>query len=249
MKVKSLLNTKCVYINTFHLFQQPSAPTMLSANTYIVRRDAGLVSVGGIEARFYGNELCFAVRQYNEEQKNSGEVKRSSSCEKSCLRRGSGMRVTTFRSIGIKITSQNPFCCTWSTTRELRLSTPTPPTTPPPSYQCLDCSADRCAVTNPIINNCRAGDKCYVLKLQRTTEVVTVKGCSSQMHYWGKDLSCDYKCKKNVKNDGYRYHSICVSCCAGNKCNSEDTSGSVRSTTTAALCFLPILVLLMMMLL
>lgn len=202
-----------------------------------------------MEARFYGTELCFAVRQYTERE-NDGDVKRSSSCEKSCLRIGSRTRVTTYRSTGIKITSQNPMCCTWSTTKELRLSIPAPPTQPPPSYQCVDCSGDSCDDLTPRINTCDAGDKCYILKLQRTSEVVTVKGCSSNLHYWGKGLSCDYKCKSNVRLDSYsgRHKSVCVSCCTGNKCNSGDTSSSAH-ITAIAFSILPAILLLIVLLL
>ena len=216
----------------FMSLQQTSDPERLSVRSYTVRRDAGVLTLdSNIQARFYGAQLCIAVRQVYETEKQNGDVDRSTSCDKSCLRAGSRTRVTTYRGSGGRIISNSPPCCLWGRTTELRLAIPAPPTTPPPLYECVDCSGDRCDVTNPKTDTCDAGDKCYTLKLQKSTEVVTVKGCSSKLRYWGKRLDCDYECKSDVTIDEYggRYHKVCVSCCTGNKCNYGNTNSSAHT--------------------
>lgn len=228
-------------------------PEMLSAKSYTVPKSSEVSLVEGASVRFYGKQLCVAVTKVTEvERGHDGIIDRSSSCQKSCIGVGGGRRLEIYSGSFGRPSSSNPSCCFWGRIKTLRFFIPAPPTSPPASYECIKCGpADDCdgAGEESSTETCRPGEKCFTLKLQKkqTSEVVTVKGCSHVLRYWGKNLYCDYQCKSNVPLDpgssDYHY-SICVSCCSGNKCNKQDKvssgAGSTKNTffaTVATLFF------------
>ena len=211
-------------------------PEMLSSESYTVSKSSEVSRVGGASVRFYGKQLCVAVTQVTEVERHDGIIDRSSSCQKSCLDVGGGTRLEIYSGSFGRPSSTNPPCCFWGRTKTLRFSIPAPPTTPPATYECIKCSGDDCdgEGAESSTETCRPGEKCFTLKLQKkkTSEVVTVKGCSHVLRYWGKKLDCDYQCKNNVPLDPeYRdYHySVCVSCCSGNTCNRDIVSSGAGS--------------------
>lgn len=231
LRVGEFVLNICVYSRIdwrlFLFTLQSSAPELLSSVSYTVQKSSEVSRVGGVNVRFYGKELCVAVTKVTETGKDDGSTDRSSVCQKSCFGVGGGTRLDTYSGSFGRTTSTNPICCYWGRITTLRFSIPAAPTTPPSSYDCIKCGpVDDCdgAGAESSTETCNPGEKCMTLKLQKkqTDEVVTIKGCSRVLRYWGKKLDCDYQCKNNVplwpENRVYHY-SVCVSCCAGNKCN------------------------------
>lgn len=225
-------------------------PEMLSSESRTVPKSSEVSMVSGANVRFYGKEICVAVTKVTELEKHDG-IDRSSSCEKSCFGVGSGTRLEIYSGTFGRPSPSDPACCFSGRIKTLRFFIPAPPTSPPPSYECVTCGpVDDCnsAGADSSTETCQAGEKCFTLKLQRkeTSEVVTIKGCSHVLRYWGKHLDCDYQCKSNVRlwPDTPNYHySVCASCCQGNKCNAHSVSSGVSSygcnffVTTAILSF------------
>lgn len=208
---------------------------MVSSDSFTIPKSSQVSTVGGASVRFYGEEICVAVTKITERGKNDGSTDRSSVCQKSCFRVGGGTRLDTYSGSFGRPSSTNPPCCYWGKTVTLRFSIPAPPTTPPPSYECIKCGpADDCDGAESSTETCNSGEKCLTLNLQKKEngEVATIKGCSHVLRYWGKNLYCDFECKKNVKlwpeKRDYHY-SVCVSCCSGNKCNAKSQANNVSS--------------------
>ena len=205
---------------------------MVSSNTFTVSKGSEVSRLNGANVRFYGEELCVAVTKYTEVEQNDGTTKSSSVCLKSCLSVGGATRLDTYSGTFGRPSSTNPPCCYSGLIKYLRFSIPAPPTTPPPSYQCIECSDCDGAGTRISTITCNAGEKCFTLKLQKHQdgEVVTVKGCSHHLRNWGKNLYCEDQpeCKSNVRlwPDESRHYSVCVSCCSGDKCNGKKSVGS-----------------------
>ena len=212
---------------------------MISSDTFTVQESSKVSRLGGANVRFYGEELCVAVAKVTEVEKQDGTTDRSSACLKSCFGVGGGTRLDTYSGTFGRITSNNPPCCLSGKTTTLRFSIPAPPTTPPPSYQCTACTGCEDSDARRSTETCNPGDKCFTLKLQKQKdgEVVTVKGCSHGLRYWGKNLDCDDQCKNDVRlwPERSRHYSVCVSCCSGDKCNDKNKklvsgAGSHRHT-------------------
>lgn len=207
---------------------------MLSSHSYTVAKSSKVSTIEGANIRFYGNQLCVAVKKMIERDPgDGGPSKITSACLKQCFGVGSGTRLDIYDGSGGRITSTNPPCCLWGRNKELRFSIPPPPTTPPAQYQCLECTG--CGPNDPPSRSqtCNAGDKCFTLKLQRQkdADVTVVKGCSHNLRYWGDKLGCDFKCQSDVRisSEEYsrRYYNVCASCCEGNKCNNKSNSATI----------------------
>lgn len=209
-------------------------PEITSTDTRTIPKSSQVSTVSGANVRFYGKELCVAVTMITEKERSDGSVERSSSCGKSCFGVGGGTRLQFYSGTFGRPTSTNPPCCFSGSIKSLEFSIPAPPTTPPPSLTCVKCGASDDCVSESSTQTCNSGEKCFTLKLQRedTDEVVTVKGCSHELRYWGEKLDCDYECKSNVQlwpDRRVYHHSVCVSCCSGNKCNVDRDDSEVSS--------------------
>ena len=220
-----------IFFLVFCVWLQFDDPVMVSSKTFTVSKGFEVSRLSGANVRFYGEELCVAVTKYTEVEQNDGTTKTSSVCLKSCLSVGGATRLDTYSGTFGRPLSTNPPCCYSGLIKYLRFSIPAPPTTPPPSYQCIECFDCDGAGTKISTSTCNAGEKCFTLKLQKHQdgEVVIVKGCSHHLRNWGKNLYCEDECKSNVRlwpDDSYsRHYSVCVSCCSGDKCNGEKRVG------------------------
>lgn len=210
-------------------------PDLTSTQTFQIPKDSRSSKIGSANVRFYGKELCVAVKKVKETERRDGSIDRSSSCQKSCFGVGGGARLQFYEGTFGTISSSNPPCCLSGSIKTYEFSIPAPPTTPPPSYTCVTCSAADDCSTKSSTDTCHSGEKCFTLKLQKkeTSEVATVKGCSHQLRYWGKNLDCNYQCKNNVRlwpDEPGHHYSVCVSCCSGNKCNGQKVTSGARSS-------------------
>ncbi|EDO34416.1 predicted protein [Nematostella vectensis] len=208
-----------------------SAPVMLSSNAYTVHKSDTVNRVGEANMRFYGQQLCAAVTLVTERVKDDGTSTTSTSCNSQCISIGGRTTLKQYDGSGGRIQSSDPVCCFWARDVELRIYIPPPPTTPPPTYSCIQCTGCGDKDVEARTVDCPPGDKCYTLKLQReaSAAATVIKGCSHMLRYWGYRLDCDYGCKTDVKLDkdyGRRYHSVCASCCYGEKCNQK--SGALK---------------------
>ena len=206
---------------------QFSDPVLISTDSYTVPKSSKASTLpGSANVRFYGEDLCVAVTKITEVERLDGTIDRSSVCQKSCFGVGGGDSLDTYSGTFGRPMDTDPLCCYYGRTDTLRFSIPTPPTLPPPSYECMKCFDCDAPGAKSSIQTCDPGDKCFTVKLQhlkKENNLTTIKGCSHRLQHWGEDLYCDYQCEYNVPlwdvPGPYIYYKICVSCCSGNKCN------------------------------